>query len=146
MKTRLEVTLRRPLCRTPRRRRFEYGTGVGVDVEPVHTFEVSEAFLRRNFTDAEIAYARVPVGSVIFAGRWAAKEAVVKAMSSCSLKPFRSGRVPVRRLRTLRLSDRRRGTGVGTAMRKKLRRFSVWRDWVSISHTESVAVSQALVL
>merc|ERR1711862_1036004 len=62
--------------------------GVGVDVEPVSTFEKPEEkieFIERNFTKAEQQYcfaASSPSDS--FTGRWAAKEAVIKAMSSAS--------------------------------------------------------------
>jgi fatty acid synthase subunit beta len=62
--------------------------GVGVDVEPVATFENPREkleFIARNFTAAEIEHcfaAASPADS--FTGRWAAKEAVVKAMSSAS--------------------------------------------------------------
>jgi phosphopantetheine--protein transferase-like protein len=59
-------------------------TGTGVDVEPVSTFEdASDEFLRRNFTAAEVEYCQsAPNPAASFAGRWAAKEAVVKAMTA----------------------------------------------------------------
>ncbi|KAF1774831.1 HotDog domain [Phytophthora cactorum] len=60
--------------------------GMGVDVEPVATFENlngREDFIRRNFTDQEMAYCySAPHPAASFAGRWAAKEAVIKAISS----------------------------------------------------------------
>ena len=44
----------------------------------------SAAFVARNFTPAEIEYcSSAPSPPSSFAGRWAAKEAVVKALSSC---------------------------------------------------------------
>jgi fatty acid synthase subunit beta len=59
---------------------------VGVDVESVGTFEgADESFLARNFTPAERAYcagASHPAASL--AGRWAAKEAVVKALTAAA--------------------------------------------------------------
>ena len=92
---------------------------VGVDVEPIATFAASAAvaqrlggaeqqqqlsssasvFLHRNFTPAEIAYcaaAADPASSL--AGRWAAKEAVVKALTSAAaastIKSSVSGTTP----------------------------------------------------
>ena len=61
--------------------------GLGVDVEAIATFQApSETFLRRNFTTAEIAYCEAaPNPAASFAGRWSAKEAVVKALSNYSL-------------------------------------------------------------
>jgi phosphopantetheine--protein transferase-like protein len=59
---------------------------VGVDVEPVATFEGADAaFLARNFSPAERSYcagASDPAASL--AGRWAAKEAVVKALTAAA--------------------------------------------------------------
>lgn len=60
-------------------------TGVGVDVEEITTFGVDkdESWFKRNFTPAEIDYCRAqPNPSASFAGKWAAKEAVLKALSS----------------------------------------------------------------
>jgi len=63
--------------------------GVGVDIEPVATFadfNDKMDFITRNFTDSEIDYclhAADPAAS--FAGRWAAKEAIVKAISNSSV-------------------------------------------------------------
>jgi len=62
------------------------GTGVGVDVELVHALSLESHFLDRNFTAAEQAYcwnAADPRAS--FAGRWSAKEAAIKAVSSLAL-------------------------------------------------------------
>ncbi len=58
--------------------------GVGVDVELVAQFAApSDTFLSRNYTASERAYcsaAADPASSL--AGRWAAKEAVIKALCS----------------------------------------------------------------
>ncbi|ETM01359.1 holo-[acyl-carrier-protein] synthase [Phytophthora nicotianae] len=59
---------------------------VGVDVQPVATFESlndREDFIRRNFSDQESAYCySAPHPAASFAARWAVKEAVIKAISS----------------------------------------------------------------
>ena len=61
--------------------------GIGIDVQLVRELNVEdEGFLHRNFTDAEIAYCKSDNKEQTanrFAGRWAAKEAVMKALSSC---------------------------------------------------------------
>ncbi|KAG0241381.1 3-oxoacyl-[acyl-carrier-protein] synthase [Mortierella sp. GBA43] len=61
--------------------------GVGVDVEMVSAINIdNETFLERNFTQQEIDYCLSrPDPQASFAGRWSAKEAVVKAVSSYSL-------------------------------------------------------------
>ena len=56
--------------------------GVGVDTELISSVPTSETFRERNFTSEEIKYcqsAADPTAS--FAGRWAAKEAVFKALN-----------------------------------------------------------------
>ncbi|KAK0541971.1 fatty acid synthase alpha subunit Lsd1 [Tilletia horrida] len=60
--------------------------GVGVDVEDVATFPAdNETFIERNFTASEIAYCRAqPDARASFCGRFAAKEAVFKAMNVAS--------------------------------------------------------------
>jgi len=61
------------------------GLGLGVDVEPLSTFSPapSPEFASRNFTALERAYCLASADSPSsWAGRWAAKEAVVKALSS----------------------------------------------------------------
>lgn len=61
------------------------GVGVGVDVELCSSIAMDNAtFMERNFTAKERAYcASKPDPLASFAGRWSAKEAVVKAL--CSL-------------------------------------------------------------
>ncbi|KAI8973281.1 fatty acid synthase [Mycotypha africana] len=58
--------------------------GLGVDVELTNTFNIeNETFIQRNFTKAEIEYCQSrPDPQASFTGRWSAKEAVFKAISS----------------------------------------------------------------
>jgi len=60
--------------------------GVGVDMELIATFEgKDEDFLSRNFTTRELEYCRNspnPLSSI--AGKWCAKEAVLKAITSAA--------------------------------------------------------------
>lgn len=56
--------------------------GVGVDTELISEFPYwNQAFVEKNFTSEEIAYCtKQPSPQASFAGRWAAKEAVFKAL------------------------------------------------------------------
>jgi fatty acid synthase subunit alpha len=55
--------------------------GVGVDTELISAVPTSETFRQRNFTEGEIAYcSKAADPSASFAARWAAKEAVFKAL------------------------------------------------------------------
>jgi holo-[acyl-carrier protein] synthase len=63
-------------------------TGIGTDIVEIHRIRGmierhGDHFLERCFTSSEIAYARKHRDSAVrFAGRWAAKEAVVKALGT----------------------------------------------------------------
>lgn len=53
-----------------------------VDTELISSVPTSQTFRERNFTAAEIEYcSAAPDSDASFAGRWAAKEAVFKALS-----------------------------------------------------------------
>jgi holo-[acyl-carrier protein] synthase len=60
--------------------------GIGTDIVEIRRIEklitrYGEKFLRKIFTDAEMAYcARMSSPAIHFAGRWAAKEAFYKAL------------------------------------------------------------------
>lgn len=55
--------------------------GVGVDTELISSVPTSDTFRSRNFTDGEIKYCEsAPDPTASFAGRWAAKEAVVSSI------------------------------------------------------------------
>ncbi|WVQ81977.1 hypothetical protein IAT38_004104 [Cryptococcus sp. DSM 104549] len=57
-------------------------SGVGVDTELISSVPTSETFRAKNFTEEEIKYcSAAPDPTASFAGRWAAKEAVFKALS-----------------------------------------------------------------
>lgn len=63
--------------------------GIGIDAQLISEIDdmyINNAdFITRNFTESEIEYCRSrPDPSASFAGRWAAKEAVIKAISSCN--------------------------------------------------------------
>ncbi|CEH12095.1 sterigmatocystin biosynthesis fatty acid synthase subunit beta [Ceraceosorus bombacis] len=55
--------------------------GIGIDAQQVSTFSSDEAFLKRNFTSAELEYCNAqPDPTAARARRWAAKEAAFKAL------------------------------------------------------------------
>ncbi|KAJ1815816.1 hypothetical protein LPJ75_002241 [Coemansia sp. RSA 2598] len=58
--------------------------GIGVDIELIQDINIeNETFVERNFTPAEQKYCRSrPNPHASFAGKWCAKEAVIKAVSS----------------------------------------------------------------
>ena len=117
--------------------------GCGVDVVELKRFETAmrrggRAFMRRVFTSHEEAYARGRPRTMLLhlAGRFAAKEAVIKAVSQ--IDPARAlvmRQVEVRNDHLGRphiaLHDGRRG-------RLKI--------YVSLSHVKSVAVASAIAL
>jgi len=87
-----EAALRAGLVAGVDAARVAGGAGVGVDVEPIATFapEPAHTLAERNFSAAERAYcAAAPDPPASWAGRWAAKEAVVKAL--CSAAQARGG-------------------------------------------------------
>jgi holo-[acyl-carrier protein] synthase len=117
--------------------------GCGVDVIELSRFKRAlarggEAFMRRIFTPAEAAYARARKRTTLLhlAGRFAAKEAVIKAVSQLDpARPLAMRDVEVRNDRIGRphivLHDGRR------------RRLQVH---VSLSHVDSVAVASAIAV
>ena len=121
--------------------------GCGVDVVELSRFKQAiarggEAFLRRVFTPQERAYARARRRTQLLhlAGRFAAKEAVVKAMSQ--LDPHRMlamSRMEVRndRFGRPRIVLRDRGAHAGTG------RVDIH---ISLSHVNSVAVASAIAI
>ena len=60
--------------------------GIGVDVEDIQAFPVdNHVFIQRNFTEKEREYCNSrPNPHASLTGRWCAKEAVIKAISSAS--------------------------------------------------------------
>ena len=126
-----------------RRNRTRRGFGCGVDVVELSRFKRSlvrggAAFMRRIFTKREEAYAKSRRRTTLLhlAGRFAAKEAVIKAVSQ--VDPGRllmMNQVEVRNDRlgrpSILLHDGRRG------------RLQVH---VSLSHVDTVAVASAIAI
>lgn len=117
--------------------------GCGVDVVELGRFRQAlqrggEAFMRRVFTTQEAAYARARKRTALLhlAGRFAAKEAVIKAMSQIApTRPLAMNQIEIRNDRLGRprivLHDRRAD------------RITIH---VSLSHVKTVAVASAIAI
>lgn len=128
-------------------------TGLGVDVEPIQTFRDyadKMDFIKRNFSEREITYclgSTDPAASLT--GRWAAKEAVLKALtnvSSASRSPWTGGHGSLVEIEVtsspsgapiVELSGHASSVALAAGVREVK---------VSISHTGEVAVAQALAV
>ena len=154
--------VRRRVRRTPLAQARRGSIGCGVDVVELPRFKQAlkrggQAFLRRIFTPAEEAYARRRHRTTLLhlAGRFAAKEAVLKAISQ--IDPTRvlamnqvevcndqAGR-PHIVLLDGRPSRHRGGEGSG-ARRGGCGRTSTMQVHVSLSHVKTVAVASAIAI
>ncbi|CAI5733880.1 unnamed protein product [Peronospora farinosa] len=125
--------------------------GMGVDVEPVATFENlngREDFIRRNFTDQEMAYCySAPHPAASFAGRWAAKEAVIKAISSSTpTEPnlWKGAGAPLREIEIFMTASGAPSVLLSGYPLQVFNRLGLSKLSVSISHSGDFAVSQAV--
>jgi phosphopantetheine--protein transferase-like protein len=124
--------------------------GVGVDIEPVATFagfNDKMDFITRNFTQSEIDYclhAADPAAS--FAGRWAAKEAIVKAISNSSVDSAPLFKDATAALKDAEILKGASGAPVVTLTghcKKAFDALGLSSIKVSISHSGDFAVAQA---
>lgn len=133
--------------RSPRhsaRRPLGRGTiGCGVDVVELARFEQAmrrggRAFIRRIFTAQEEAYARARPRTMLLhlAGRFAAKEAVIKAMSQIDPKRLLA-------MKQVEIRNDRLGRPHIVLHDRPRRRVTVH---VSLSHVKSVAVASAIAI
>ena len=130
---------KRPRKSAHRRRGF----GCGVDVVELSRFKQSlqrggAAFMRRIFTKREEAYAKSRRRTTLLhlAGRFAAKEAVIKAVSQVE---------PKRRLSMNQIEIRNDRLGRPSITLHDGRRSRL-QVHVSLSHVNSVAVASAIVM
>ena len=134
-----------PEPRTSRRASgvFSQPIGCGVDVVELSRLKESmrrggKAFMRRIFTPHEAAYARARRRTTLLhlAGRFAAKEAVIKAISQADPK-----RVPT--MRQVEIRNDRLGRPRVVLLDGRPSRLQVY---VSLSHVDTVAVASAIVI
>lgn len=120
--------------------------GTGVDILEVHRMAASierfgEHFLKRVFTDAEIAYCdSKPNRFERYAARFASKEAGMKAIGTGWRGGISWRDVEVRREKGGRPTIVYSGKAGEVAAR-----LGVRRTWLSISHTEELAIAQVVV-
>jgi holo-[acyl-carrier protein] synthase len=117
--------------------------GCGVDVVELSRFKKAvarggAAFMRRIFTRREEAYARArkPTALLHLAGRFAAKEAVIKAISQID-----PGRVPA--MNQVEVRNDRLGRPSIVLHNGRHGRLTVH---VSLSHVDTVAVASAIAI
>ena len=152
MRSTRRKTTRRPSLRRTKRKRPLFGCGV--DVVELPRFRQAlkrggEAFMRRVFTKHEAAYARARRRTTLLhlAGRFAAKEAVIKAVSQVDAgRMLAMNQVEVRNDRLgrphVRLHDRRQARP-GDRKRRAGGRLQIH---ISLSHVDTVAVASAIVM
>jgi phosphopantetheine--protein transferase-like protein len=145
VKRNLEVTMREAAEDL-----LQYGDkGIGIDVEPTSTFKsASPQFIERNFTRGEQSYcyaAAHPAAS--FAGRWAAKEAVIKAISSTAQDTrglWRGGSAPLLDIEVLPSQSGAPYVVLHGHAKQVATALGVSEVKVSISHAAEHAVAQAI--
>merc|ERR1712166_166045 len=123
--------------------------GIGIDAEDSKTFQgASETFLDRNFTTAERRYAEdSPDPAHALAGRWAAKEAVIKALSSLQEEGAQNlwidASAPLKDIEVIRTTGAPFVRLWGHA-KKVSEILGVTEIKVSISHAGSMALAQCM--
>ena len=122
---------------------FNLPIGCGVDVVELSRLKQAirrgkQAFMRRIFTPHEEAYARARQRTTLLhlAGRFAAKEAVIKAISQVDPK-----RVPT--MKQVEIHNDRLGRPRVVLLDGRVSRLQVY---VSLSHVDTVAVASAIVV
>lgn len=118
--------------------------GLGVDVVDVarveKMLERDDAFIRRVFSDEEIAFCeRAPRPAECFAARWAAREACAKALGGIPEGNWRD-------IRVVRADDGVVAVELDGAARERAREVGVDRILLSFSHERSQAVACCLAL
>jgi phosphopantetheine--protein transferase-like protein len=130
-------------------------TGVGVDVEPVATFADwasgdKEIFFARNFTKAEREYCvNQPDPAASYAGKWACKEAVIKALSNTHLASgnlWSGAGAGLLDIEVLASSSGAPAVTLHGHAAKVQMSLKVKQIKVSISHAGDVAIAQAIAL
>jgi holo-[acyl-carrier protein] synthase len=101
-----------------------------------------EQFIHRVFTPNEVKFCNGSrVATQQFAGRWAAKEAVLRALGVRSRKGFDLRNIEIRRNKSGRLVAAFRG-----AARDAVEQLGVAEIFVSVAHCRSVATAHAVAL
>jgi holo-[acyl-carrier protein] synthase len=101
-----------------------------------------EKFVHRVFTQAEVRFCSgSPTATQQFAGRWAAKEAVLRALGVRSRKGFDFKSIEIRRDKNGRLSAAFRGSA-----RDVVEQMGVTEIFISVAHCRAVATANAVAI
>lgn len=118
--------------------------GIGIDlieIEKIAKDLHSEVYLRKVFTEAEIALCKTSVNSAErFAGRFAAKEAFMKAIG----RGIRQG-VWFTQIEVLNHESGQPYVQVSGAAEVRLRELGAMNIYVSITHTKNAAAAVVLL-
>ncbi len=117
--------------------------GIGVDICDIRklnaAIERSKKFLTRVFSKREIQYCKTKKNSILhLAGRFAAKEAFIKAVSNKSIKLIE--------IETINDKSGRPDIRVTKTIKSVLKKKNASRINLSISHTDSTAVAVCVIL
>lgn len=110
------------------------GKDVGVDVETIRSINIeNEEFLKRNFTDAELAYCwKAPSPQASFAGTWSAKEAVFKSLGVKSA----GGGAPLKEIEIVRDENGKPQVRFHGSAAEKASKAGVKNVKIAISHDD----------
>ena len=121
--------------------------GTGIDIVECERIKQmmdthGDKFLHRVYTDCELSYCRSRRRAVEhFAGRWAAKEAVVKALGTGWNRSIGYKDIEVQNA-----SDGVPKIGLRGAAREQAQQLGITRIFISISHCEAYATAHAVAV
>ncbi|KAJ3041629.1 3-oxoacyl-[acyl-carrier-protein] synthase [Rhizophlyctis rosea] len=123
------------------------GKGVGLDVQLISEISIdNDVFLERNFTEAERAYcSSAPSVQASYAGRWAAKEAVIKAVSSAAQEVVweKGAAAPLKDIEIVREEGKAPVVVFHGEAKEAVERVGLADVKVTISHSGAYAVAMA---
>ncbi|HDQ26509.1 MAG TPA: holo-[acyl-carrier-protein] synthase [bacterium] len=116
--------------------------GLGIDVVDVKRFKKlagADSFLKRIFTPREISYCRKKKNSSLnLAGRFAVKEAFIKAVSD-------NKRISLKQIETVNNEDGKPDIVLNDAVKKLLKKKRAKKVIISITHTEITAAAVCIL-
>ncbi|KAJ1548194.1 3-oxoacyl-[acyl-carrier-protein] synthase [Nowakowskiella sp. JEL0078] len=123
------------------------GRGVGLDVQLISEVNVeNEEFIKRNFTNEEIRYCESsPSRQSSYAGRWAAKEAVVKAVTNAAgtIVFDKGSAAPLREIEIIRKEGLAPEVVFHGEAKTAVNKAGIKEVKVSISHSGAYGVAMA---
>ncbi|KAJ1342853.1 holo-[acyl-carrier-protein] synthase [Batrachochytrium salamandrivorans] len=121
--------------------------GLGVDVQLISEMALSNDVFARNFTPNEIAYCKASADpAASFAGRWAAKEAVIKAVSNAAGNTVvwtKGAGAPLNDIEVIRVEGQAPTITLHGDAKKAVADAKIGPLHITISHSGSYAVAMA---